>query len=489
MGDSNPGGENGSNGTDDANRTSEEVGRNETDTGTEEEALNREELIIEAIDQIEVQALADGRYNAYAPYVITGYRGELSTVSYFIDSETNEPPTFRTVLINDSEETFEMDVSEFAPYGRLPRGMKEEESGRVEAVYLAPFESDGDLENLAEVRQEGGVWYVDEVRRDWLPKTLVIDGNDWLTIDYALVVGETGDWSTGRYVFDKENGFDLVIWDAESPGPERESRFEGTELPLLEDMETSWYHEADSTTPVYFEPSKEVVEPPATVEFTAVNRSEDTIGVDSSDLRVRKLVDREWYVVKRDTSLGAPRIPPSGLPGQNVEFDLHVFHGEAKDLPPPRNREGEVAEFLGGGTYAVDPGAGWDGGLLAALIEVDAPPLEVEPNEDAVVDRRGSTVVVTRSLYNITEQSSPPAFVVERAQNTEGIDERIIPEQVYFLEEPLRNALPFFEDDEVERVVVETRAGNAEDPLEDGDERRFVYEGDGYVVKRGGSGS
>jgi len=478
LGDANPDGENETNDTDDANTTSEEVGRNETDTGTEEEALNHEELIREAIEQIEVQSLADGRYKAYAQYVITDYRGELSTVSYFVDSGTNEPPTFRTVLINDSEEPFEMDASEFAPYGRLPRGTKEE-NGRVETVYLAPFEADGDVGNLAEVRQEDGVWYVDKVR-DWLPETLVVDGENWVTIDYALVVGETGDWSTGRYVFDEETDFELVIWDADTPGPERQSHFEGTEVPPLEDMETSWYHEADSTTPVYFEPSKEVVEPPATVEFTAVNRGEDMIRV-SSDMDVSKLVDGEWFSLTIDTTLG---MDPPTLPGQDAELSLHIFHGEGKDLPLPRNREGEVAEFLGGGTYAVDPDVGWEGGLLAALIEVDAPPLEVEPEEDAVVDRRGSTVVVTRSLYNVTEQSSPPAFAVERAQDTEGIDERLIPEQVYSVEEPLRNALTFFEDNGVERVVVQTRSSHVEGVLDDGDERRFVYEGDSYVVKR-----
>jgi len=495
VGDANPGGGNESNDTDGANTTVEEVERNETDTETdtdddtetdEESVREHHDQVMKEAREIHVQSLADGRYKAYtpfdAPFVREDYRhGESSvnTTSYFVASEADTPPTFRTVLINDSEEPFEVDASEFAPYGRLPRGTKDE-NGRVDTVYLAPFETDGDLENLAEVRQEDGVWYVDEVR-DWLPETLVVDGEDWLTIDYALVVGETGDWSTGRYVFGEETDFDLVIWDAESPGPERESRFEGTEVPPLEDMETSWYHEADTTTPVYFEPSKEVVEPPATVEFTAVNRSEEPMGVDaSSPLWVRKLVDGEWFVVKRQIPLREGRLVGRGLPGQDVEFSLHVFHGEAKDLPLPRNREGEVAEFLGGGTYAVDP---YNEGL-AALIEVDAPPLEVEPKEDAVVDRRGSTVVVTRSLYfhGSTENISPPAFAVERAQDTEGIDERLIPEQV--MREPLRNALPFFKDDEVERVVVETRTHNVDDALEDGDERRFVYEGNGYVVRR-----
>lgn len=488
------------NDTDDANSTSGEVGLNDADTETdtdddteedEESVREQHDQALEEADEIHVQSVADGRYRAYAPFV-RNERGRnlaergIRTVSYFVDSGADAPPTFRTSVSNFSEEPFEMDVSEFAPYGRLPRGEKEKEAGRVETVYLAPFETKTDVENLAEVRQEGGVWYVDEVR-DWLPETLVVEGKDWLTIDYALVVGETGDWSTGRYVFDEKKEFDLTVWDAESPGPERVSHFEGTEVPPIEEMterglETSWYHEADSTTPVYFEPSKEVVEPPATVEFTAVNRSEETMGVDSSScLGVKKLVDGEWFLVKRDTCVGGAI---RALPTEDAELSLHVFHGEAKDLPPPTRREGEVAEFLGGGTYAVDPNGGWEGGRLAALIEVDAPPLEVEPKEDAVVDRRGSTVVVTRSLYNITEQSSPPIFVVEHAQDTEGIDERLIPEQVYSLEEPLRNALPFFEDAEVNRVVVETRTRNVEIALDDGDERSFVYKGDGYVVKR-----
>jgi len=496
VGSGSPSGENGSNDTDGANRTSEEVGRNDTennmeadtddDTETDEESVREHhDQVLEEANEIHVQPLADGRYKAYTPFVQNeGGRNLLErgirTVSYFVVSEPDSPPTFRTSVSNFSEETFEMDVSEFAPYRRLPRGTKEEESGRVDTVYLAPFETDGDLENLAEVRQEGGVWYVDEVRRDWLPKTLVVDGEDWLTIDYALVVGETGDWSTGRYVFDEETDFELVIWDADSPGPERQSRFEGTEVPSLEDMETSWYHEAGSNTEIYLEPSKEVVEPPATVEFTITNRSEDAIPIASPvDLGVWKFVEGELFIVNRGNSMPGVR---ELLPTRDVGLSLYVFHGEAENLPPPRERGGEVAEFLGGGTYAVNP----DGsGGLAALIEVDAPPLEVESREDVVVDRRGSTVVVTRSY--VAGLSSPPTFVVERAQDTEGIDERLIPEQV--MREPLRNALPFFEDDDVDRVVVQTRTRNVEIALDNGDERRFVYDGDGYVVRRAEEGN
>jgi len=215
-----------------------------------------------------------------------------------------------------------------------------------------------------EVIHQGGVWTLDG-EPDPLP-AVELEPEEGVVFEFYLVRPQGSEvFPTGRYTFD-DRWLKLLVWETGSPGPTEPSRFEGKEFPQLEDG-VEWYHEADEDTEVYLEPSDESAEPPATVETTYFNMSSEDVR--RNDTRLYKLVDGDWI----------PEVPVSGTGPGDSPLDPGSYETFSFPLRPVDEVYEEDSPPLAGGTYANRVES------HAAVFEVDAPLLELEPPEDIEV--------------------------------------------------------------------------------------------------------
>jgi hypothetical protein len=415
------------------------------------------------------------------------------------DGDEDGPPILRTVWVNDGDGNETYELASLPPYD----GVAENEDGDI--LYAVPTEEHELVEETPEVERDDSAWYLNgEYNRDaWLPETVELPPDTGYVGEYA-VVSDDGELSEGEYPFGggtddpRDDGLTAVTWSTDSPGPSEESRFEGEELPRRTDGERlSFYHDADETTEVYLEPSREMVELPSDdveeVEFKLVNRSDGTGSPLHASFLLYKLVDDSWVHVT--SNLGArPGEFGTVEPGDTATERLHLFHslegrerdsgGVAGDYSYIDDLDGDgrgddfVLGPLGGGVYAHDPSVSIDGYHPAAAFEVDAPRLSVEPPGDASSEREGNLVEV-----NVEGDDTEDAgFVVRRV---EGRDDAttVPPEALYGIDEGLRYAVPFF-DDGVEGVQVNTNTRTVDTIFfrTDGT-RRFVYDGTVYSAE------
>jgi hypothetical protein len=292
-------------------------------------------------------------------------------------------------------------------------------------------------------------------------------------------------------------GLTVSTWETGSPGPSEESRFETGSLPETVGNEEvdgsfSFYHDADEKTEAYLKPSKEFVElsaqEDAEMEFELTNRSDVISRTFNARFGLSKLVDGDWVLI--DNGPEGVRLGDYVVisPGRKIrrrvrytqsvpeeEFE-HTEPSSAEDYGVHSNTvhtydATRVVGPIGGGTYAYDMFVSFGDDIPAAVFEVEAPSIDVEPPEDASAERDGARVVVT--VGDETES----AFVVERADVDEA---EVVPsEALYGVENSLRYAVPFF-DDGVDEVRVEADEGTVEDGLLSEDERVFEHGGTVY---------
>jgi len=210
-----------------------------------------------------------------------------------------------------------------------------------------------------------------------------------------------------------------------------------------------------------------------------------------------------WTLSKR-TPEGWFRIAPQFYPeplhslpaGHTHEWTLSVDNAEEPTGGAPAEADIDVAG-LGGGEYAFTVG-GWFpvGGdetlrvAAGARFDLDGDPIELTPSGDLDTSREGSTVTVTsprdpsddEPLSVLDVERVGEAGVPPERQIHSHITEQLLRPQMGVMGDPnpLRNAIPFF-DDGVETVRYEAPSGVT--PPFGLDDARFVdYDGEVYEV-------
>lgn len=275
-----------------------------------------------------------------------------------------------------------------------------------------------------------------------------------------------------------------VAWDTESETPTTEqapeageptrqttrgppptpgkSRFAGESVPPIGDA-TRWYHELDADAKTFVKPGTERDRLPAGMTFTFVNRTEVVLGCGGWSLF--KLHDGEWVDV-------APFRPPHSCeqvrPGGTLRWSLYANNG--RPFSTLQDKDGIYFGFLGGGRYAFQAEYPVPSGEFpAALVELEADPLDVAPVPSSTVDRGGGEVTVSTEKWTSTNGAKLVAEPVESASRT------LIAEQCY--QQPyaaLKNVAPFVADG-AERVVVYTNSFFARRAIPDQGPPRFSY--------------
>jgi hypothetical protein len=366
---------------------------------------------------------------------------------------TDDSPAVIHALVrnnNSFEQTFHL--RRLPGFWDPPSTHRETERGeRGGTVYLAPTANHDLVESVPEVARDGeGYWRLAGAGREWLPETVTLAPGEAILGEYYLVGSDdTSEDSlgVGHYEFRYQSeGFVISVWETESPGPTEESAHAGAEVPDLPLGEsTAWYHDADSSTAVYLQPSTEDVEAPACIEFELRNRSYERLSGNPYDWTLFKLVDGEWF---RIDPWAIPQPLSHVEPGERDRSELSLFHGDAIACD-----EGRSAGYLGGGRYAYRVGYSRGGTTQAALFDVDAPAVSPEPDDDIDIERDGEELVVTMPEWNDDRHPPQAEIVVERAEGAEA-DRRLIPEQLF--RQPMvgyRNTLPLFAEG-IERVTL-----------------------------------
>lgn len=371
-------------------------------------------------------------------------------------------PLLHTAVASSSEETVQVDTVAVPPYD----GVGEHEDTGSEAALRAVPTGGHDLVGEEEVSSTDG----GQSRTDVLSPTVKFEPRAGYVGEYALVT-EPEEVPDGIYLFEgpnTETSLEIAVWNPQKPGPSERSRFEGRNVPELPGrFPTSWYHEADETTPVYLEPSEERVEAPATVEFTLTNRSDGFVSGNPEEWYLYKLVGGDWYRIEP----WGHRLPAATYPpGTDATDRKRLVHGEEEEGV----KDGVVRiDRLGGGTYAYSVGMRRDDETNAALFELEAPPAELVAPEDVSVDREGGEVVVTLEGSDYEE-----VVTVER---TDADGKVVITEQMYrHPYRALRYSVPFFDED-TERVRVRGLS-SFYIPNPEEDVGTYVYSGQAYEV-------
>lgn len=269
-----------------------------------------------------------------------------------------------------------------------------------------------------------------------------------------------------------DNGSDDEGNGEDTNNGETTTEFRGHGLPPVPRTEsTTWYHDRGDAS-VYVEPSDEDVEPPAEVEFTLRNGSDEEFGVNPYDWNVYKLHEGDWKII-------TPRATPE--PWQTVQPGESVSETVAFD-----DEDGQV--LVGDGVYGFYLGRRDRG----AAFEVTGAELSLEPVEETVtrVERDDGVVTVYTVYYDeIEEYQTPGALIVKRAggEVPETHDTPSIIREQAAQEEVLRNTLPYFEEgvNEVRLRIPTTHRGELGILLDRGVGEQpvyFVYEGTEYSV-------
>jgi hypothetical protein len=141
--------------------------------------------------------------------------------------------------------------------------------------------------------------------------------------------------------------------------------------------------------------------------------------------------------------------------------------------------------FLGGGRYATIAGYGHATAQSGALLEIDAPPVTVVPNDDVTAQRDGETVTATSERWRSDPDSEGRSRVSLVLETTGDADRRLIAEQVMRRRyRGYRNTLAFVTAD-VDRVVLRTDDRTADWTVgyDDGI-TRFQYDEQAYRITR-----
>ncbi|OIB55597.1 hypothetical protein [Natrialba sp. SSL1] len=413
-----------------------------------------------------------------------------ATLDFDEPATASSPATLSGVVTNhhDYEQTF--DPTRLVVLDDPPASRSSGDAN--DAVYLVPTAEHPLAETVPSSSQDDGRWRVDTVHGDWYPETLTLEPGERLECEYHLLGHHeraSQPIEAGRYEFSaQESGFAVAVWPTDAPGPDGDSQFSGTDVPALpesldeegtEAADLHWYHEATPETPVYLEPDQEAVTAPARIEFDLVNHSDEFLSGNPHRWRLSKLVAGEWHRI-------APDVTPDPLswvaPGTVTTSTLDLYDGR----PIDRDRSRTVG-YLGGGRYAYSVGYSADDETHAALFDLDASPLAVELESDAIVDDAGNGTAADRvvRLPNYEDARRPATLTVTRvgsgstpdadaSTDTEpqtgdastdtdtDTDAHLIPEQLPRRRfRSFRNTLPLFDDDGIDRVVLETDRGTA----------------------------
>ncbi|MEZ3116072.1 hypothetical protein RYH80_09115 [Halobaculum sp. MBLA0147] len=431
------------------------------------------------------------------------------------------PAVLRATLGNPNDWTETLRLTEIPLFEPVQSVRRSAEAGGPATLYLAPTAAHdlADAATPAE-RDPRGYWRATETP-DPLPETTELGPGETLYGEYHLLghADRTG-FATGAYQFDHDSGLTLHVWNTETPGPTAESRFAGISPPPLPGSDgsggsdgTTWYHNADGDTSTFLRPSAEQVATPGAVSFEVVNHTTERLPGNYHDWSVHKLVDGRWHLL--DPWVIPMPLTPLG-PGETHRYDLRVFHG-AYDDATADGRHGSdelVVPYLGGGRYAFDATFG-DG--VAALFDVDAPPLSVSPPSEAVSSTDGDRVEIRDGDWRDADGTVPASNyrVTVRAERLTGATETggdgtptgdgtpdgddaddtgvgvagngrlvVIAEQLYRERyRALRGVLSGFGDG-VSTVLFRTADGGLGDavPAFDESPRRVVFDGDAYAV-------
>lgn len=268
---------------------------------------------------------------------------------------------------------------------------------------------------------------------------------------------------------------------ADSPGPEIDSEFDGLSVPGLPcECGVTWYHESDETTRGFVRPSAETAELPARVEFTYHNRSEESTGC--GHWKLYKLLDGQWFHIGPGAHDGVCHNLPAG---ESETWVMAAATGEVDDGDDERDGDAERYPYLGGGRYAAVAGYGHATPRSAALVEFDAPPVSVEPTDDATSESDGTAVTVTTDGWRAAsdgDDGDRVALTLEPAQTAGRV---LIAEQVMqWRNRGYRNLLAFMDED-VERVTLRTDKLTADWTVDDEETTQFRYADQAYRVTRG----
>ncbi|ELY98057.1 hypothetical protein [Natrialba asiatica] len=384
--------------------------------------------------------------------------GLVATLDFVEPATSSSPATLAAVVENGRsyEQTFEpgrLVVLDDSPASRS--------SG--DAAYLAPA-ADHPLAETAPPfsRDDDGRWRLDSVRDEWFPDTLTLEAEEQVECEYYLLGHYQRDSQpiqAGRYRFGRREGaFTVTVWPTAEPGPDGDSRFDGTDVPAIPGAENGamrWYHEATPETPVFLEPSRESVAAPARIEFSLVNHGDERLSGNPHQWRLYKLVDGAWHSIAPWAILD----PFSWVdPGTTAASELFLYDGDPIDREDAR-----TIGHLGGGRYAYTVGYSAGSGTHAALFDLEAPEIRVDPEADAVIDEDGGDTLVVR-LPNYEAARRPATVTIDRADSSDDAGaaaERLVPEQLPRRQfRSFRNSLPLF-DDGVDRVLVRTDRSTA----------------------------
>ena len=345
-------------------------------------------------------------------------------VRVFLDFEataTDETPAIvRATILNPQEFEQTVEARWLHIFDDPIRGRT---SDREEA-YLVPTPDHpfSHIEPAVE-RDENGRWRLERRPGTWYPPTITLPAESGMEADYYLLGNSDPDEPPirpGSYRFGRSS-FELAVW-ADEPGPDRESKFDEAEPPSLPDAEPmAWYHQATTEDRVFLEPSRETVELPDSIELSFHNYDSEQASGNPYYWRLYKLVDEEWHPIE-PWMWNQPLMYVD--PGDRVDTRLALFHGAPFTVPESR----EVG-FLGGGTYAYETGYALGEESHAALIEVDAPAVDVESKPDISTEVDGETVVATHPSYG--EGDHPTTVTVTVTEDVDTIHHALIPEQLY----------------------------------------------------------
>lgn len=321
-----------------------------------------------------------------------------------------------------------------------------------DSLLLAPTANHDVAETVPDWQlAEDGRWrLVDDVNGPWIPETVRLDPGDSFTFEYALVGRREGTgFPTEEYQFQGHGDTQdvvIAVWNSDQPGPTEESRFEGANPPSLPKADRmAWYHDANATTTAYLEPSAELVELPAKVDYTLRNHGREKLSGNPYYWKLWKLVDGEWFHV---APWGWPQpltwVPPGGV----QRWTLAGFSGKTV-----RCDDANTVGHLGGGRYAFQVGIARESRTHAALVDVESPPATLEPTEGLSVERDGGVVTVD---WPHREDEVPQATLTLTPAADADPDARLITEQVMqHRNVALRNTLAFWGAD-TERVELVT---------------------------------
>jgi hypothetical protein len=375
----------------------------------------------------------------------------------FVESATeNNPAEVRVTLENANDFSNVFRLPDHPPLDRIPdffpepadRVIDESASEDATEIYLAPL-PDQQLPEASPgyARDPAGVWRLEHSPEGaWLPSTHRLDAGESVIVSFALVGGPDGrgPFAVGQRrkpggAGGEQTAVTLSAWHTDHPGPAVDSRFAGEsfpELPTHDENQTAapaWFHEATGDQSVSLRPTVEHTDLPKTLGFRLVNHATKPATGNPYYWKLYKLAAGEWHEL---TPQGYPAALGALAPGDAKTHRLRAANGEA--LPCS---DGHTVGYLGGGTYAFEVGLSVADRNHAAVFELAASPVTVDPVDGATSTRDGDTVTVTGPAWD--DAHGQGIVTVTRADSA---DDLLVPE-LAARRHHFRNTFPFFAED------------------------------------------